>query len=278
MRPIIWRGYPLHFVIPAAVGLVGLLLLLAGGAAAFFGGWWLATAFPIAIGGLFRDERLVGVPLVFWALWLIVGALAGPNAALANTPVLVAAALAALGAGAVYVAQRAVFPATDPETLEAIVRQPRALPTLEDAAERAPGVEPLPVDDHEDLDPALAQTIEVAEEAEPEADAEAGPEPEADAEAAPEPEADEPEAEEPEADEPEAEEPEADEPEADEPEADEPKPEAAAKPEPDEPFDTLDQGQHVEEFPAITEEDLAKAQAQAPLPAATRAGRRREAS
>ncbi|MBJ7473446.1 MAG: hypothetical protein JHD16_19210, partial [Solirubrobacteraceae bacterium] len=113
-RPIVWRGVPLHLVIPATVLLLGIALLFAGGGAAFFGGWWLATALPIAIGGLFRNPRLIAIPALVWGLWLVVGAVAGPDANLANTPVLVAIALAAIGSGGVYVAQRAVFPATDP--------------------------------------------------------------------------------------------------------------------------------------------------------------------
>ena len=281
LRPIIWRGYPLHFAIPVVVGLIGLVLLLLGGVPAFFGGWWLATAFPISIGGLFRDPRLIAVPAVFWALWLAVGAIAGPDATLANTPVLVAVALAALGSGAVYVAQRAVFPATDPETLEAIIRHPRTPPSLDDASGDVPQLAPLPVDDGEDLDPALAEAIEVAEETEPEAVEAVAEEPEAEAEPTAEPELEaeaEPEAE------PEAEvEPEAEAEPEPEPETEpEPEPEAKAEPkatpkpkfgvDPDEPFDPVDQGQHVEEFSAITEEDLAKAEAEAPLPAETRAG------
>lgn len=288
IRPIVWRGYPLHYAIPVVVGLIGILFLLLGGAAAWFGGWWLATAFPIAIGSFFRDPRLAAVPVLVWALWLVVGALAGPDAALANTPIPVAVALAAAGAAGTYLAQRLIFPATDPEVVEAI-RNGRTVPTLDDGADADPLIEPLPVEDAEDLDPALVELFEVAEEPDgAEADAEADDETDADDEPESDDDADEPEADdetdaadkhaaeaddaesEPEADEPEAEvDDEADDAEADEPEAED-EPEADAD---DEPEDPLDEGQHVAEFAAITEADLEQADSDGPLPAATRAGK-----
>lgn len=256
MRPIFWRGVPLHYAIPVAITLVGLLLLLVGGVAAFFGGWWLATALPIAIGGLFRDPRLCAVPAAVWALWLVIGAIAGPDASLANTPVFLALGLAVLGAGATYLAQRAVFPATDPETVEAARR---TVPTMDDAPAELPVIEPLPVDEAEDVDPVLVEAFEVdadaaddeaepAQEAEPELEAEA----EGESEGAPEAESE------------------------TEPEADpEPEAEAAVAPEDDAPApDPLDEGGHVEEFAAITEADLAASADDAPLPAATRAGQK----
>lgn len=278
IRPIVWRGYPLHYVIPVVAGLVGVLLLLLGGAAAWFGGWWLATTFPIAIGSLFRDPRLTAVPVLVWALWLVVGAIAGPDAAIANTPIAVAVVLAAVGAAGTYVAQRVIFPATDPEVIEEI-RSGRTVPTLDDGAESDPSVEPLPVDDVDDLDPALVELFEVAEESEPEAaedeptddaddaeiEAEAGKAKtdaaETEAEAETETDADEADSE---ADEDEAEaESEADESEAEAAEADA------------EPSDPLDEGQHVAEFAAITEADLEQADASAPVPTAPRTGKRR---
>lgn len=301
VRPIVWRGYPLHFAIPVVVGLVGLLLLLAGGAIAVFGGWWLATALPIAIGGLFRDPRLIAVPVAVWILWLIVGAIAGPDAGLANTPPFLAALLAMVGAAATYVAQRTIFPATDPEALEA-ARSGRVVPTLDDGADADPSIEALPVEDAEEIDPALAEAIELADETEPaepeataEDDAEAasdddrdGPEADAPAEAEPDEAGAEPDDEAGAEPDDEAQAGPGDEangdtaneaPKADaepEPEPSEPEPvaEPSAQADPDDP---LDEGQHVAEFAAITEADLAQAEAEAPLPAATRAGKRGKA-
>lgn len=262
IRPIVWRGYPLHYVIPVATGVVGVLLLLLGGAAAWFGGWWLATAFPIAIGSLFRDPRLAAVPVLVWALWLVVGAIAGQDAALANTPVPVAVVLAAVGAAGTYLAQRVIFPATDPEVIEEI-RNGRTVPTLDDGADSDPSIEPLPVDDVDDLDPALVELFEVAEEPEPAAvDADGEPDlAQADDDAADD--AAEPAA----SDEPTS----GDEDEA-KAEDDEDEPAAAADADPDDP---LDEGQHVAEFAAITDADLEQADVTAPVPAATRAGKRR---
>ena len=309
VRPIVWRGYPLHYAIPVVVGLIGFLLLLAGGLAAWFGGWWLATALPIAIGGLFRDPRLVVVPVAVWGLWLAIGAIAGPDASLANTPILIAFVLAGVGAGATYAAQRVIFPATDPEVLEAL-RNGRVVPTLDDGADADPSIEALPVEDGEDLDPVLVEAIEMAEETELEAiavaddelaptaqaddEAQVDDEPAADDEPVAEPVAEPAADDEPVADadaadadaaDAEAEAEADDEPlaEADEAEADdEAEPEAevladadADATEADADDDPLDEGQHVAEFAAITEADLEQADAGGPLPAATRAGRRR---
>lgn len=281
IRPIIWRGYPLHFAIPVVAGLVGVLLLLLGGAAAWFGGWWLATAFPIAIGSLFRDPRLAAVPPLVWALWVVIGTIAGPDAALANTPIPVAIVLGAVGAAGTYLAQRVIFPATDPEVIEEI-RNGRTVPTLDDGADADPSIETLPVEDVEDLDPVLVEAFELADDIEPEDDAEAdGP---VQAEVEPDADADEPIHADADAEAEADADADADAPvKADADAGDEPEPGASveaktdhdAEPADDEPTDPLDEGQHVAEFAAITEADLQQAEADAPLPAATRAGKRR---
>lgn len=172
VRVLTRRGVPLHYVVPALTALIGIGLLWLGGAPAALGGWWLATALPISLGAFWRSPWLTLAPVALWILWVIVGIVAGPDAALANTPVPLAIFLACIGAGGTFVAQRAIFPATDPEAWEA-----RAAESVDEAEEDADDALPtdglvvVPFDASEtvELDPDVADAIDLGDE--PAADA-----------------------------------------------------------------------------------------------------------
>lgn len=162
VRALVRWGIPLHLAVPAAVGVLGVLLLVLGGAPALLGGWWLATALPIAIGGFYRDPRLAAIPAALWVAWVLVGALAGADAGLANTPVALAIFLGALGAGATLLAQRAIFPATDPEVWESHAEHaaPEAKAAGPETSSTGSLALPAFEDDDADLDPSLEEAID----------------------------------------------------------------------------------------------------------------------
>lgn len=242
-RPLTVRGIPLHFVLPAAIGAVGLAMLITGGFVAVLGAWILTIGFSLSVGAFVADERALAVPAVIWAGWLAISALAGADSGLPRTPMLLAIVLAALGGACVWLGQRAVQPAvegaraagreraldTDIDALLAPVQAPEDSPSLDPAAE---------------VDEALAALLLDEEEADAEVDFDADASADSDAEADAPDDADEP-----------------------APAADEPAPAAV-----DEDDELLDEGGHVIEFTALSEDDLVDDDA--PLPAATEAGRR----
>lgn len=262
-RPLTVRGVPLHFVLPAAIGVIGVTMLAAGGLTAVLGAWILTIGFSLAVGAFVVDPRALAVPAIVWAGWVIVGAVAGEGSGLPRTPLGLAVVLAGLGAACVWLGQRAVQPAvegarvqererleTDIDALLEPVQAPDASPSLDPSAEVDDALAALLLDD----DAELAE--DVADEPQAEAEAETD-EPQAEAEAEPVEESG--------------------------PGAKEPEPAAMdAKPAPDneqpeaEPEPDDDPTGHVIEFEALNEDDLADDDA--PLPAATEAGRRGERS
>jgi hypothetical protein len=112
-RPLVIRGVPLHIVLPASSAVFGVALLLTGGVAAIVGGWILTVAFPLALGAFVADARALAVPAVLWATWVVVVAVSGEGSGLPQTPLVLAVVLAALGAVGVWLGQRAVQPAVE---------------------------------------------------------------------------------------------------------------------------------------------------------------------
>lgn len=256
-RPLTVRGIPLHFVLPAAIGAVGLMMLIAGGFVAVLGAWILTIGFSLSVGAFVADERALAVPAVVWAAWLLISALAGEGSGLPRTPAALAIVLAGLGAVCVWLGQRAVQPAvegaraggrdrrldTDIDALLEPVHAPEDSPSLDPGAE---------------VDEALAELLLEDELEEPAADADAhaaddaadGDNDAEDGDGASEA--------------------------ADAQTADETAPLEAARAADDLEEDELDEGGHVIEFTALSESDLVDDDA--PLPAATEAGRRDDAS
>jgi hypothetical protein len=241
-RPLTVRGIPLHFVLPAAIGAVGLAMLITGGFVAVFGAWILTIGFSLSVGAFVADERALAVPAVIWAGWLAISALAGADSGLPRTPVLLAIVLAAMGAACVWLGQRAVQPAvegartagreraldTDIDALLAPVQAPEDSPSLDPAAEVDEALAALLLGEDDEVD-AETEAEAIADGDASNDDADASEDGANDAEV----------------------------------------PAAAAVDEDDE---LLDEGGHVIEFTALSEDDLLDDDA--PLPAATEAGRR----
>lgn len=239
-RPLTVRGVPLHVVVPAIIAVIGVSMLVAGGLTAVLGAWILTIGFSLSVGAFVADQRALAVPAAVWAAWLLVTALAGDGSSLPRTPPALAIVLAALGAACVWLGQRAVQPAVEGARASGRDRQ---LDTDIDAL-----LEPvhtaddsLSLDPNAEVDEALAALLleDDAETAAAEAEVEAETETEAEAEA--------------------------------EPEADAGT-QADADAIPSEAPEDDDTG-HVIEFEALSEDDLQDEDA--PLPAATEAGRRR---
>lgn len=107
-RPLVIRGVPLHIVLPASSAVLGVALLFAGGVGSIVGGWILTVAFPLALGAFVADARALAAPAVLWVAWLVVVAISGDGSGLPQTPLVLAVVLAALGAVGVWLGQRAV--------------------------------------------------------------------------------------------------------------------------------------------------------------------------
>lgn len=288
-RPLTVRGVPLHFVVPAVIGAIGLAMLITGGFVAVLGAWILTIGFSLSVGAFVADQRALGVPAAVWLSWLLVSAIAGEGSGLPRTPILLAIVLAGLGAVCVWLGQRAVQPAvegariagrergidTDIDALLAPVHAPEDSPSLDPAAEVDEALATLlleedladelaahdagPADAGEDSDDHDANADDHA------ADGHAGDDSE-DAQAGDDTGADDAETEAAETDA--AAEPDPSTDGDDAPNADG-NPQSQAE---DEPADELDEGGHVIEFAALSEADLVDDDA--PLPAATEAGRR----
>lgn len=275
-RPLTVRGVPLHFVVPAVIGAIGLAMLITGGFVAVLGAWILTIGFSLSVGAFVADQRALGVPAAVWLSWLLVSAIAGEGSGLPRTPILLAIVLAGLGAVCVWLGQRAVQPAvegariagrergidTDIDALLAPVHAPEDSPSLDPAAEVDEALATLlleedladelaahdagPADTGEDSDDHNAED-DAEDDAENDADDDHAGEANGDAQASDDTGADAAEAD------------------ADHNNQAEDEPETATA-------DELDEGGHVIEFAALSEADLVDDES--PLPAATEAGRR----
>ncbi|MEH3055174.1 MAG: hypothetical protein PGN13_14440 [Patulibacter minatonensis] len=142
------RGVPLHLVLPAVTALIGLAALASGGLLAWLGGWVLTLGFSLAVGAFVRSPWALAAPAGAWVLWLVISRVGGDP--LAQTPFGAASLLAALGAAAAWLGQRAILPAVAgdaparharanlAEELEALLEQPAHLadsPSLDPSAE-----------------------------------------------------------------------------------------------------------------------------------------------
>lgn len=221
---------------PIAAAVVALLMLASGGLTAVFGGWLLTVGFAATVGVFVTDPRAAAAPAAVWLAWWGVTRLAG--APLPQTPLLLVAAAGAVGAAGVMVGQRAAQPAAT-AARHADLPDASELDTLL-ATGPAPTDSPS-LDPAAEVDEALADLLT---DEEPNAESDFQTEPEARSQT------------------------------PDEPEAAAAQPEAASEAKSDPQVEPEDAG-FVTEFPAITEADLARID-DAPLPAATEAGRRRE--
>lgn len=156
LRPFEARGVPLHLVLPAGTAALSLGLLAAGGAAAVLGGWLLTIGFPLAVGAFVTDLRAVFAPAILWAAWLIVAAIAGDG--VPQTPLALALVLAVLGGAAVWLSQRAVQPALHGDR-EAGARH-LAVPDIDDLLAPFDPAELPPLDATAEVDAAIGELLD----------------------------------------------------------------------------------------------------------------------
>ncbi len=245
-RPLTVRGVPLHFVLPAITAVVGLSLLAGGGLSAVLGAWILTIGFSLAVGAFVADDRALAAPAVIWTAWVLVSSAAGPQSGLPRTPIGLALVLAGLGAVCVWLGQRAVQPAVEGAR---VAGRSRGIDTDIDALLEPvqPPEESLSLDPSAEVDEALAALLVESDdrvEAGDDGTPERAPQPQGEGEAS----------------------------------AASPAPtvgdDGPPAPAPSAPDEDDDETGHVIEFAALSEDDLVEDEA--PLPAATEAGRRHD--